>query len=195
MTRAITIDGFEATFRGNPDPWNTFAARDECRKRAAILHALGPARHGRLLELASGNGSNSQALVHRALRLDAVDGAPSAVRLTAQRLAGHPRARASRLALPGRFPAPRYDAIVAAEILYYLTPAALVAVAQEIGRRLRPGGTLVLAHHHLRFADVATAPATVHAALSARLPFATRRVVHIRTDRWRVETLIRRSEP
>ena len=195
MTRAITVDGFEATFRGNPDPWNTFSARDECRKRAAILHALGPARHGRLLELASGNGSNSQALVRHALRLDAVDGAPSAVRLTAGRLAAHPRARVACLTLPGRFPAYRYDAIVAAEILYYLTPVALAAVAREIGRRLRPGGVLVLAHHHLRFADVATAPATVHAALRACLPFAVRRTVHVRTERWRVETLVRRSEP
>lgn len=195
MKRAITLAGFEATFAGNPDPWNTFAARDERRKRRAIVHALGPAPHGRLLELASGNGSNSRALAARALRIDVTDGAPTAVRLTAQLLADRPRAQVTRLILPGRFPSLRYDAIVAAEILYYLQPSALRAVAQEIARRLRPGGRLILAHHHLRFSDVATAPATVHAALRRALPFATARIACVRTDRWRVETLIRRPEP
>jgi cyclopropane fatty-acyl-phospholipid synthase-like methyltransferase len=195
MKRAITLAGFEATFVGNPDPWNTFAARDEARKRRAIVHALGPAKHGRLLELASGNGSNSRSLAAHALRADITDGAPTAVHLTARHLADLSRARVSRLVLPGRFPAARYDAIVAAEIFYYLTPRALDAVAREIARRLRPGGRLILAHHHLRFADAAVAPAGVHAALRRALPFATSPVGCIRTERWRVETLIRRPEP
>ncbi len=63
MSRAISLAGFEATFRGNPDPWRTFTARDEMAKRRAILRALGPGPKGRVLELASGNGSNLS-LIH-----------------------------------------------------------------------------------------------------------------------------------
>ncbi len=186
MSRAITLAGFDATFRGNPDPWATFTARDEAWKRRAILHALGPGRHGRLLELASGNGSNSVALADHALRLDATDGAPTAVALTAKALGPYPRATARRLILPARFPTRRYDAIVVAEVLYYLTPRDLAAVAREITATLRPGGRLVLAHHHIRFNDVAQHPATVHARLLAALNREARAHTGCRTHRWRV---------
>ncbi len=186
MARAIALAGFEATFRGNPDPWRTFAARDEVAKRRAILRALGAGPRGHILELASGNGSNSVALARRARRLDATDGAPTAVALTARALAGKRGARALLLALPGHVPGTRYDAIVVAELLYYLTPAQLAATAHEIRRALRPGGRLVLAHHHLRFADVAQPPATVHARLLGALGLSARCSWHQRTARWRV---------
>ncbi|KQM97549.1 class I SAM-dependent methyltransferase [Sphingomonas sp. Leaf25] len=186
MTRAITLVGFEATFRGNPDPWATFTARDEALKRRAILHALGPEPRGRLLELASGNGSNSVALAARALRLDATDGAPTAVALTARALGANPRATATRLILPGRLPRRRYDAIVVAELLYYLTPCDLTALAREIAATLRPGGRLVLAHHRIAFRDVAQHPAKVHARLLAALGRTVRIATGHRTARWRV---------
>lgn len=189
MSRAISLAGFEATFRGNPDPWRTFTARDEVAKRRAILRALGPGPKGRVLELASGNGSNSVALARRARRLDATDGAPAAVALTARALHGRRGAVARRLVLPGHFPAARYDAIVAAEVLYYLTPSHLRATAREMRRALRPGGRLVLAHHHLRFADVAQSPAAVHDCLLRALGLSVRRCWRLRTARWRVEGL------
>ena len=195
--KAIRLDGFEATFAANPDPWNTFTARDEARKRSAILHALGPGPAGRLLELGCGNGSNSAALARRCLRLDAVDGAPSAVALTRHAIGratgDNPRVRVRLLALPGRFPLDRYDAIVAAEILYYLSPPDLAATVAEIGHALRPGGRLILAHHHLRFADAATPPATIHDRVRGMLPFGTRRTANVRTERWHVESLMRRK--
>lgn len=186
MARPITLHGFEATFRGNPDPWRTFAAADERRKRRAILLALGPGPRGRVLELASGNGSNTVSLARRVRRLDATDGAPTAVALTAKATRHLNNVNASCLILPGRFPGVRYDAIIAAEILYYLTPAQLVATAREIARSLRPGGRLVLAHHHLRFRDVAQTPATVHAHLIAALNRRVRIRWHLRTERWQV---------
>ena len=189
MKRPITLAGFEATFAGNPDPWNTFAAADERRKRDAIVHALGAERLGRVIELASGNGSNTLSLARRALRLDATDGAPRAVDLTRKLVAGLPRVEVRRLALPARFPHVRYDAIVAAEILYYLSPRDLAAVAVEVGRRLRTGGRLVLAHSHIRFADAAQSPADVHDRFVAGLP--VRRVHRVRTERWRVEAYVR----
>ena len=188
---AITLAGFEATFAANPDPWNTFAARDETRKRTAILHALGPGPIGCVLELGCGNGSNSLALAGRCLRLDAVDGAPSAVALTKRAVGDDARVRVERLALPGRFPRGRYDAIVAAELLYYLTPRILAATVTEVERTLRPGGRLILAHHHLRFADAATLPATIHARVRQMLSFGNLRTAYVRSERWRVECLMR----
>lgn len=74
MTSPIDLAGFAAKFAGDDDPRRTFTARDEAVKRAAILHAIGHRPVGRVLELASGNGSNSAAIARMALRLDATEG-------------------------------------------------------------------------------------------------------------------------
>lgn len=152
---AIDLAGFAAKFAADDDPWRTFTARDEAVKRTAILHALGPGPLGRVLELASGNGSNSAALAPRALRLDATEGTSEGTALTARAISPFPRAHASTLSLPGRPPRFVYDAVVIAEILYYLSDRAMADVARDAATWLRPGGTLVLAHHRINFFDFA----------------------------------------
>lgn len=180
MTR-IGLDGFAAKFAGDDDPWGTFSSRDEAVKRAAILHALGPGPLGRVLELASGNGSNSRAIAPRALRLDATEGTEEGTRLTARAIADWPRARAITLALPARFPQHRYDAIVVAELLYYLSPRAMASVAADVAAALRPGGRLVLAHHRIDFYDFAQHAAGIQ-----------RRFLQLTGARWRVRTVAQR---
>ena len=109
---------------------------------------------GRVLEIAAGNGSNSVALAKRALRLDATEATTSGTALVEQALEPYGRrARASRLAVPVQFPRPRYDVIVLAELLYYLSPSDLAQTACDVAAALRPGGTLVLAHHRIDFPD------------------------------------------
>ncbi len=182
---AITLDGFERTFAAADDPWRTFSDRDEAVKRAAILHALGPGPWGRVLELAAGNGSNSVALAPRALRLDATDGAVAATALIRRALLPHaPRARALRLALPARLPRARYDAAVVAELIYYLRPSALRATAADIGRAVRVGGMLVLAHHRIDFHDFAQHAAPLHRHFLAATGCAWRVRTVRRTGRW-----------
>jgi SAM-dependent methyltransferase len=160
--KAITLDGFERTFAADPDPWRTFHDRDEAVKRGAILRALGPGPWGRVLELAAGNGSNSAAIARRALRLDATEATAAGTKLVAGALTGQHRARAIRLTVPGRLPRTAYDAVVIAELLYYLTPHAMAQTARDVMRVLRPGGTLVLAHHRIDFHDFAQHAEPLH---------------------------------
>ncbi|KQM75843.1 methyltransferase [Sphingomonas sp. Leaf22] len=160
--RAITLDGFERTFAADPDPWQTFRNRDEAVKRQAILHAIGPGPLGRILELAAGNGSNSVAVAPRALRLDATEATAAGTTLVAKALAGTARARAIRLAVPARLPRATYDGVVVAELLYYLSPRAMRRTACDVAGVLRPGGTLVLAHHRIDFHDFAQHAAPLH---------------------------------
>lgn len=188
MSRRIDLAGFDARFAADHDPWGTFVNRDEAIKRHAIVRALGPGVHARVLELGCGNGSNSLALANRALKLDACDGAPSAVRLTAEVLAGREHAHAYHRELPARLPRPRYQAVVIAELLYYLAPGAMRRLATDIGRALAPGGWLVLAHHHIDFHDTAQTARGIHPRFLAATGRGWQPRWHRRTRRWTVES-------
>lgn len=154
--KAITLAGFERTFVRDADPWQTFVDRDEALKRRAILNAIGAGPLGRVLEIAAGNGSNSAAMAPRVLRLDATEATVAGTRLVEGAIVARaPRARAIRLTVPARLPRPRYDIAVVAELIYYLSPRAMRQTARDIARALRPGGTLVLAHHCIDFHDFA----------------------------------------
>lgn len=189
----IDLAGFERKFGDDADPWSTWTGADEAVKRAAILHALGPGPHGRVLELGAGNGSNSRPLAARALRLDATEATTQGTRLVAQAIAGRPGARALRLVVPAAPPRPTYDAIVVAELLYYLQPRDMATLARQVAHRLRSGGTLVLAHHRITFYDFVQHAAGIHDRFRAETGtrWAARAVR--RTGRWQVLALTRRD--
>ena len=183
--KPITLAGFEDKFGADSDPWGTFSGADEALKRRAILHAMGSAPWGRVLELGAGNGSNSAAIAPRALRLDATEATAEGTRLIARAIApAGQRARAIRLVVPGRLPRARYDIIVVAELLYYLSPRDMAETARAVAGALRPGGRLVLGHHRVDFHDFAQHAHAIHARfLAATGRAVTARVVR-RTGRW-----------
>ena len=189
--RPITLAGFEDRFVANADPWATFSNRDEATKRGAILHAMGPGPWGRVLELGAGNGSNSAAIAPRALRLDATEATGSGTALVASAITSHPRARAIRLAVPARLPLMRYDLIVVAELLYYLSPGDMARVARDVTAALRPGGTLVLAHHRIDFHDFAQHARGIHDRFLTNTGRTWTRRTARRTGCWLVEAAVR----
>lgn len=183
--RPIALSGFASKFAGDPDPWSTWTDPDEALKRRAILHALPATISGRVLELGAGNGSNSRALAARALRLDATEATREGVTLVAQAIGGRsPRARALRLVVPDAPPRATYDAIVIAELLYYLDDRDMAVLARQVRQRLRPGGRLILAHHRITFYDFAQHAEGIHRRfLAATGRKWTCRMVR-RTGRW-----------
>lgn len=195
MTRPIDLEGFEAKFADSDDPWSTWTARDEALKRRAILRALGPGPLGRVLELGAGNGSNSRSIAARALRLDATEATTTGTALVREAVSRRaPRARALRLVVPAALPKPLYDAVVIAELLYYLSPRDMHALARQVVRCLRPGGTLVLAHHRITFYDfVQRADCIQQRFLAATGRTWPRRQVW-RTGRWSVWACLAANE-
>lgn len=185
LVKPITLAGFDAKFVADNDPWATFSNADEALKRSAILHAIGSGRWGRVLELAAGNGSNSAAIAPRALRLDATEATVSGTKLVATAVRAHKaRARAIRLAVPARLPRLRYDVVVVAELIYYLSPQAMAQTARDVGTALRPGGTLVMAHHRVDFPDFMQHAAHIQRRFLAATGRRWRVRVVRRTSRW-----------
>ncbi|OXT01616.1 hypothetical protein B7H23_01185 [Notoacmeibacter marinus] len=153
IVEKASLEHFDTLFGRSPDPWGTRSKRSEGFKRGHIVRMLGPHSRGRILELACGNGSNSQALAARGLRLTACDGSPAALERASESLTELANVDLFHLVLPGRFPTGPFDAIIIAELLYYLDDRTLNAVMSEIDRNLRPGGSLILCHHHRQFGD------------------------------------------
>lgn len=192
--RPIDVAGFEAKFAGNGDPWLTWINRNEAVKRDAILHALGSGPLGRVLELGAGNGSNSLVLARRSLRLDATEATASGTALVAEAISKQaPRAHASVLVVPEAPPRPTYDAIVVAELLYYLDPRTMAQLAGQVARLLRPGGRLVLAHHRITFYDFAQHAEGIHDRFLRATGSAWRLREMRRTGRWGVLACTRRG--
>ncbi|RYG89051.1 MAG: class I SAM-dependent methyltransferase [Alphaproteobacteria bacterium] len=192
--KRIDLDGFARKFAEDPDPWRTWKNADERLKRAAILHALPSGTSGRMLELGAGNGSNSAKLAARALRLDATEATSEGVRLVRHAIQDRaPRASASQLVAPAAPPRNTYDAIIIAELLYYLTPRDMQRLAVQVAERLRRGGTLVLAHHRITFYDFAQHAEHIHERFlqSSGAPWRCRTVR--RTGRWIVTQCARQN--
>jgi cyclopropane fatty-acyl-phospholipid synthase-like methyltransferase len=184
--KAIKLSGFADKFARDADPWNTWTAPDEVLKRKAILHALPAHRIGRLLELGAGNGSNSAALVSQALRLHATEATQEGTALVAKAIAGANRACAMQLVVPAPPPAASYDAIVIAELMYYLSEKDMATLARQVASRLRLGGTLVLAHHRIAFYDFVQHADGIHSRFLAATGLQWRCRLVRRTGHWAV---------
>lgn len=192
MKPVITIGGFDATFAANRDPWNTFANRDERLKRKAIVHALGPAKLGLVWEPACGNGSNIKEIASRALQLKSSDGSATAVEVAIQNNKPSHRIAISQELLPPGQTIVKYDAIIFSEILYYLKNREFQQLANGLDRWLKPGGRLILAHHHIDFNDFAQRAQFVHRKLQQALKFRTFSTApSCRTSKWAVELFYR----
>lgn len=189
--KPIDLAGFDRKFTDNDDPWRTFSDRDEAYKRRAILHGLGLGPIGRVLEVAAGNGSNSVALARAALRLDATEGTASGTDLVRRAVGEDQRVRVRQLVLPGRFPSAAYDAVVVAEILYYLSPSDMAQVARDVAAHLRAGGRLVLAHHRVDYPDFVQHAHDIHDRFLAASGAAWQCGTDVRTGRWRVQSYVR----
>ena len=164
-SKAARAAHFEALFEAEADPWKTAKALPERSKRAAVLQALGPRPRALGLELGCGSGVQSEALASRFLHLDALDASAAALAHARIRLAGRPGVRLHRRSLPARPPLRGVQAVIAGEVLYYLSSAELARQITLLKPALAPGAVLVTAHSIRRHRDFAQSPQDAEAAL------------------------------
>jgi ubiquinone/menaquinone biosynthesis C-methylase UbiE len=109
--------------------------------RTVLADTVARLPRGDLLDVGCGEGELAATLLSDGWRVTAVDSSPRMVEITAGRDVD---VRVAALpALP--FPDARFDCVVGAWVLHYLTGPAVTAALAEIRRVLRPDGRVVLA--------------------------------------------------
>lgn len=167
MNRPIDLSGFERKFAEADDPWRCRSSDFEALKRRRAL--AGRRLVATALDVACGDGAGTRALAARALRVDAIDGAEAAL-AAADRLVGrNPRVRLRRARIPRELPHGRWQRIFVSELVYYLPPHEISALADALVVRLAPGGEMIAVHHVVTFNDARTPPSHAVALLHRQL--------------------------
>lgn len=135
---------FQTVHAEGGDFWNDPRSRYEQGKRKAILTHLSRPRYDSVLEVGCSTGLLSRDLAERADRFLGVDLSDTAIVRTRNRLIGLARARARVAPVPACWPARRFDLILLAEMLYYLTAVELDALAARCVTSLMDQGEIVV---------------------------------------------------
>ena len=151
---------FEEAYTRSGDPWASAAPRYryQALKYERIMALLPAGRFRRVLDLGCGLGLLSQHLARRSDAVLGLDVAEAAVGHARKRAAGIPHltfGQADILDLSSGLDG-RFDLVVAADALYYLSPLSddlLKTLSARLARLLAPGGVLVLANHFFFAAD------------------------------------------
>ncbi len=151
---------FEAAYTQSDDPWASAAPRYryQQRKYEQIMKLLPERRFHDALDLGCGLGLLSQRLATRSGMVLGVDVASAALRharVRAEGISNLAFAQGDVLDLPPELNG-RFDLVVVADTLYYLSPlsdAVLATLSARFADLLVPGGICVLANHFFFAAD------------------------------------------
>jgi hypothetical protein len=139
----VPVAFFEATYRQNPDPWNS-AANAENADCPADIAALPRQRFVSGFEIGCSIGVKTRFLAARCDRLLAADFAEAAVVQARQRCADLPHVSFERMQIPRDWPSTTFDLIVMSDVLYYLAPDEIRRTAEACWKNLAPDGLVLL---------------------------------------------------
>lgn len=134
---------FERLYEESCDPWDYAGSTYEREKYADTLAAMPAGELSRVLEVGCSIGVFTQLLAPRCAELVAIDFAPRAVELAAERLAGTGNVELLCASFPEQIPPGDWQAIVCSEVLYYLDEPTLRRAIEWLGGQLENGASVV----------------------------------------------------
>jgi SAM-dependent methyltransferase len=137
---------FDEMYRRSPDPWAFASDPYELRRLDTIARYVPSGRYCSAFEPGCSTGELTVRLAARVGRVDAMDVAPSAVRLATARSAALDNVSVRVGALPHDLPRSPVDLIMLSEVGYYLSETALEALVGVLVDGLPAGGRLIVAH-------------------------------------------------
>jgi 2-polyprenyl-3-methyl-5-hydroxy-6-metoxy-1,4-benzoquinol methylase len=139
---------FERLYEADPDPWKFETSAYEAEKYDATMAALGGRRFACGFEVGCSIGVLTARLATRCDKLLAVDVVETALAQARTRCAGLGHVRFENRRLPEAWPeGQRFDLVVLSEMLYFLTPADIAALAVRVVESLVPSGVVLLVNY------------------------------------------------
>lgn len=184
----IPASYFDTVYQADSDPWKFRSSAYERAKYAHTLAAMSRPRFARALEVGCSIGVFTADLALRCDHVLAIDASDVALASARQACSAVANVTFETRMVPREFPSGQFDLIVLSEVLYYLQPSDLEAVAVCCLDALPSDGELILCHW-LNETDYplsgAMASDLFAAAVAKRLP-----VRHVLNDRtYRLERL------
>jgi 2-polyprenyl-3-methyl-5-hydroxy-6-metoxy-1,4-benzoquinol methylase len=139
---------FENLYAGNPDPWDFETSLYEREKYDATIAAIGGRHFATALEIGCSIGVLTFRLAALCGHLLAVDVVDSALARAKTRCASLVNVQFENRRLPQDWPRDqKFDLIVLSEMLYFLNPPDLRALAKLAAASLAPGGHALLVNY------------------------------------------------
>ena len=135
---------FASLYAEENDPWQVCSSAYKAEKRRATLSVLGDRSFERGLEVGCGEGHLTALLAERCRDTIGIDLDPAIVRRATERHGMNPGLAFRQCRLPEAFPHGRFDLLVFAEVLYYLSEAELWRLALAVEAATRLGADVLL---------------------------------------------------
>jgi predicted TPR repeat methyltransferase len=140
-------DYFDTLYAANPDPWGFATSSYEAEKYAATLAALHGRHFNSALEVGCSIGVFTAMLAPFCGSLLAIDIADAALSQARARCAALPHVHIENRHIPQNWPAQKFDLIVIAEVLYFLSPNDIQQTAAKARNSLKAGGFILLVNY------------------------------------------------
>lgn len=149
----ITPEDFDRMYTADPDPFRVGESWYERRKIDVVVACLTEQRYYRVWDTACGTGHLAAVVADRCDQLLATDASAEACRIAADRLDRMPNVRVGVHELPAAPAATSgaFDLVLLSEVVYYLAPQALDALAPMLQRatvRAAPAEIVVVNWRH-----------------------------------------------
>jgi SAM-dependent methyltransferase len=147
---------FQRLYEADPDPWHFRTSAYEQAKYHRSIASLEDRRFRSGFEAGCSIGVLTRLLATRCDALLAVDLIETPLATARKACADQPWVRFRQMQVPGEWPDETFDLIVLSEVLYFLSPADIAAVADRVCATLELDGIVLLVNWRGRSGDPCT---------------------------------------
>jgi 2-polyprenyl-3-methyl-5-hydroxy-6-metoxy-1,4-benzoquinol methylase len=193
-TQSRDVAHFERIYANGDDPWNFRTSPYERAKYAATMAALPARRFRTALEVGCSIGELTRLLAGRCDAVHGLDIAAAPLEIAQRSCDDLPQVRFSQLTVPAQWPPGLYDLIMLSEVLYFLAPDDVHALAARVCQALPPNGVVVLVNWLGASDDPATGDEAAERFIAAASP-ALRVDLRQRFEEFRIDRMVNNASP
>lgn len=180
---------FQRIYNSNVDPWNYHASKYEAAKRDATIAALEGRRFRYAVEVGCSIGALTQRLADWCEQLLAVDFIENALAAARVACADRPNVTFLNARVPIAWPSGKFDLIVLSEVLYFLSAADNLWLAERCRQSLRQDGQILLVNWLGQSPDDPCSGDTAATRFLATTTSHMRVTLHLRKADFRIDKL------